>query len=235
MSETAGPDRDASGATAAEAAKAEVVQSVEQLGTRAVEAMVGELSADKTLALASATVANLSQDQVEATVGSLSSDQTQVLATAAVQSLDQQGVAAAVDNLSPQQTQVLASAAVEKLSTDEVVATVKTLDPEKQLATASASVSALSADARLGWFDEIVNSMGTVEQAKIRESLAPQSSGDRKAVYLAGFIAAAVLALLFGLIACFAGDEGVRTAAIAAAVSVPSVILGGLMGALTGK
>jgi len=67
------------------------------------------------------------------------------------------------------------------------------------------------------------------------DTFAPQNSGDRKAVYLAGFAAATIIAVTFALVACFAKNAGVRTAAIAAAASVPSLLLGGLMGALTGK
>jgi len=55
-------------------------------------------------------------------------------------------------------------------------------------------------------------------------------------VFIAGFVIAAVIALGLGAIAWGAANtenEGVATAAIAAALSLPSAIIGGLLGAYT--
>ena len=84
---------------------------------------------------------------------------------------------------------------------------------------------------------DTVDKLGASARQELYESLAPQDSKDRMVVYLAGFVAATLIAIGFAVIALLAGedDPGVATAAIAAAASVPSVILGGLMGALTGK
>lgn len=97
-------------------------------------------------------------------------------------------------------------------------AAVENADPAKQKDVAEAAVDALDADAR----------------TKFVNSLIPQQSADRKAVYLAGFAAATVLAIVLALIgwgAADSGNEGVGTAAITAAVSLPSAIIGGLLGA----
>jgi hypothetical protein len=77
----------------------------------------------------------------------------------------------------------------------------------------------------------------TAQKRDIASSLMPQDSGDRRAVFVAGFVVAGVLALGLSLIAWGAadtGNDGVATAAIAAAVSIPSAIIGGLLGAYVG-
>ncbi len=72
------------------------------------------------------------------------------------------------------------------------------------------------------------------ERKELIESFVPQDSKDRRAVYVWGFVISAILALGLASIAWGAsetGNSGVATAAIAAALSLPSAIIGGLLGA----
>ena len=155
--------------------------------------------------------------------------QQQQVVTKVVSGLDaeakQQVVAETAKALAPaQQEQVLANA-------------VAVLDAGTQQQAVANAVGVLGADAQKQLLADTVDKLGASARQELYESLAPQNSKDRMVVYLAGFAAATLIAIGFAVIALLAGDEnqGVATAAIAAAASVPSVILGGLMGALTGK
>lgn len=83
-----------------------------------------------------------------------------------------------------------------------------------------------------------VDALDAAERAKFVSGLIPQHSADRKVVYVVGFWVSAVLALGLALIAWGAadsGNDGVGTAAIAAALSLPSAIIGGLLGAYVSR
>ena len=95
-------------------------------------------------------------------------------------------------------------------------------DSEKKQAVVQAVVDALDKEQREAFVDSSI----------------PQNSGDRKAVYITGFVVATILALGLAAIAWAAadtGNEGVGTAAIAAALLLPSAIIAGLLGRYAGR
>jgi hypothetical protein len=66
----------------------------------------------------------------------------------------------------------------------------------------------------------------------------PQNSGDRRTVYLAGFIIAAVVAIALALVAWGAADsqnDSVATAVLVAMTGITGAIIGGLFGAYKGQ
>lgn len=106
---------------------------------------------------------------------------------------------------------------------------------EGRQAAATAALEAAPKSEKQTIAKAVVDGLDDDDKKKLVESMLPLESNDRKAVYIAGFAVATVLALGFGLIAAMTDNEAVATAAIAAALSLPSSIIGGLMGALTAK
>ena len=101
---------------------------------------------------------------------------------------------------------------------------------------AQAVQSAPSVTARKQVLAAAASELTPEQRAELAESWMPQKSADRRTVYVTGFIAAALLALglsafAWGAATSDAGD--VATALVAAAVSLPSAIIAGLLGAYT--
>jgi hypothetical protein len=122
-------------------------------------------------------------------------------------------------DLSTMNTQLDGASVLEKA---EVARTaVKSASEADQPDIAAAAVSALSPEQR----------------AELQKALWPQKSGDRKAVYITGFIVAGLMAVLLGLIAWGAADSGnasVASGLLVAMSAMTSGILGGLFGAYKG-
>ena len=91
-------------------------------------------------------------------------------------------------------------------------------NPEEQHAVARAAFGAMSSEARDKFMDDLV----------------PQNSIDRRWVYVSGFTIAFLLCVSLALIAWGAANTGNKAIANAIAVgvvSLPSAIIGGLLGA----
>jgi hypothetical protein len=101
-------------------------------------------------------------------------------------------------------------------------AAVEKAPSDKKQDVAKAAVTALSPD----------------QQAELQKSLWPQSSGDRKAVYITGFSVAGAIAIALTLVAWGAantGNDSVATAVLVALTGFTGAILGGLFGAYKGQ
>jgi preprotein translocase subunit SecE len=109
--------------------------------------------------------------------------------------------------------------------------------PSSRAAVARAAIEGAPADVKKGVAKDAVQSLSSQDQAELRKLLWPQESSDRKAVYVVGFVVAAVIAIAFALIAWGASDSGndaVSTAVLVAMTGITGAILGGLFGAYKG-
>ena len=123
-------------------------------------------------------------------------------------------------------------------SLTEIDTQLKGVDDTTRMAAAKAAVDNTSGDAKKDVAKAAVQALTPQEQADLQKSLWPQNSGDRRAVYLAGFIIAAVVAIALALVswgAADSGNESVATAVLVAMTGITGAIIGGLFGAYKGQ
>lgn len=106
--------------------------------------------------------------------------------------------------------------------------------PEGRAGVARAAIDGAPDDVKRDVAAAAVQGLSAQDQAELRKHLWPQDSADRKAVYIAGFAVATVIALGLSLIAWGAADSGaesVSNAVLVAMTGITGAILGGLFGA----
>ena len=120
----------------------------------------------------------------------------------------------------------------------EIETQLQGVDDRTRTAAARAAVDNAAEGAKGDVAKAAVQALTPEQQVELRNALWPQESGDRKAVYMTGFIIASVVAIALALVAWGAADTGndsVATAVLVALTGFTGAILGGLFGAYKGN
>jgi hypothetical protein len=111
---------------------------------------------------------------------------------------------------------------------------IRAASDHQQLLIAETAVAAAADDKKKEVVEAAAGALSDTQRMELAKSWMPSESVHRLYIYLAAFVSIVILALGLGALAWGAADSGnagVGSALATAAVSLPSAIIGGLLGA----